>query len=129
MAVDASFASAKTGLGKSGIKPPSLGTRPRNDGTPRRIGGSDPSARFGARIPPRTHCRQLHRRGTALPRVARRVAWHELPRRTRQRLSLIHISEPTRQAEISYAVFCLKKKKIMQNSHEKDKTDTIKKTI
>src|SRR5678810_1491742 len=27
-------------------------------------------------------------------------------------LSLIHISEPTRQAEISYAVFCLKKKKI-----------------
>src|SRR5665213_3724488 len=30
-----------------------------------------------------------------------------------QRLSLIHISEPTRQAEISYAVFCLKKKKNM----------------
>ena len=28
-----------------------------------------------------------------------------------RRLSLIHISEPTRQAEISYAVFCLKKKK------------------
>src|SRR5665213_3390924 len=28
-----------------------------------------------------------------------------------QILSLIHISEPTRQAEISYAVFCLKKKK------------------
>src|SRR5678810_835223 len=28
----------------------------------------------------------------------------------RARLSLIHISEPTRQAEISYAVFCLKKK-------------------
>src|SRR5665213_4047616 len=27
-----------------------------------------------------------------------------------QNLSLIHISEPTRQAEISYAVFCLKKK-------------------
>ena len=26
-------------------------------------------------------------------------------------LSLIHISEPARQAEISYAVFCLKKKK------------------
>src|SRR5678810_1369730 len=26
-------------------------------------------------------------------------------------LSLIHISEPTRQAKISYAVFCLKKKK------------------
>ena len=29
-------------------------------------------------------------------------------------LSLIHISEPTRQAEISYAVFCLKKKKKTQ---------------
>ena len=31
-------------------------------------------------------------------------------------LSLIHISEPTRQAEISYAVFCLKKKKQKTNS-------------
>ena len=31
-----------------------------------------------------------------------------------KRLSLIHISEPTRQAEISYAVFCLKKKKKKQ---------------
>src|SRR5674476_1231773 len=30
-------------------------------------------------------------------------------RRLVQELSLIHISEPTRQAEISYAVFCLKK--------------------
>ena len=30
-------------------------------------------------------------------------------------LSLIHISEPTRQAEISYAVFCLKKKKTTTN--------------
>ena len=30
-------------------------------------------------------------------------------------LSLIHISEPTRQAEISYAVFCLKKKKGKMN--------------
>ena len=30
-------------------------------------------------------------------------------------LSLIHISEPTRQAEISYAVFCLKKKNILAN--------------
>ena len=32
-------------------------------------------------------------------------------RRYIESLSLIHISEPTRQAEISYAVFCLKKKK------------------
>ena len=35
-------------------------------------------------------------------------------------LSLIHISEPTRQAEISYAVFCLKKKK----KQEKTKKNT-----
>src|SRR5674476_1612514 len=36
-------------------------------------------------------------------------------------LSLIHISEPTRQAEISYAVFCLKKKKktILSKKHKK----------
>ena len=33
------------------------------------------------------------------------------PAASTQPLSLIHISEPTRQAEISYAVFCLKKKK------------------
>src|SRR5678809_731584 len=31
----------------------------------------------------------------------------EAPRRAQYILSLIHISEPTRQAEISYAVFCL----------------------
>ena len=29
-----------------------------------------------------------------------------------QSLTLTHISEPTRQAEIPYAVFCLKKKKL-----------------
>ena len=33
-------------------------------------------------------------------------------------LSLIHISEPTRQAEISYAVFCLKKKKKKKRDRE-----------
>src|SRR5665647_3795727 len=31
--------------------------------------------------------------------------------RTVEQLSLIHISEPTRRTPISYAVFCLKKKK------------------
>src|SRR5678810_489726 len=35
----------------------------------------------------------------------------EAQRNVELMLSLIHISEPTRQAEISYAVFCLKKKK------------------
>ncbi len=33
-------------------------------------------------------------------------------------LSLIHISEPTRQEAISYAVFCLKKKKKLQYKKE-----------
>ena len=42
----------------------------------------------------------------------RRIAAQaELPLESVLSLSLIHISEPTRQAEISYAVFCLKKKK------------------
>eukprot|EP00828_Plagiopyla_frontata_P009777 TRINITY_DN15064_c0_g2_i2.p2 TRINITY_DN15064_c0_g2~~TRINITY_DN15064_c0_g2_i2.p2 ORF type:complete len:190 (-),score=32.88 TRINITY_DN15064_c0_g2_i2:18-587(-) len=36
-------------------------------------------------------------------------------------LSLIHISEPTRQAEISYAVFCLKKKKKNQYIQQQHK--------
>src|SRR5680860_1762771 len=34
---------------------------------------------------------------------------------TMHRLSLIHISEPTRRTPISYAVFCLKKKKKKNN--------------
>src|SRR5665647_612232 len=38
-------------------------------------------------------------------------AWHVLPSAGVQYLSLIHISEPTRRTPISYAVFCLKKKK------------------
>ena len=39
-------------------------------------------------------------------------------------LSLIHISEPTRQAEISYAVFCLKKKKNKKKEKKKKKRHT-----
>ena len=42
-------------------------------------------------------------------------------------LSLIHISEPTRQAEISYAVFCLKKKKKKKKKKEKKAQKNIKK--
>src|SRR5678816_4688411 len=34
-------------------------------------------------------------------------------------LSLIHISEPTRLLSISYAVFCLKKKKEPPHSHQR----------
>ena len=33
-------------------------------------------------------------------------------------LSLIHISEPTRRTPISYAVFCLKKKKKQEQKNE-----------
>src|SRR5664279_4050251 len=36
-------------------------------------------------------------------------------RRASEYLSLIHISEPTRRTPISYAVFCLKKKKKKNN--------------
>ena len=48
-----------------------------------------------------------------------------------QYLSLIHISEPTRQAEISYAVFCLKKKKPKnktETTHMQNITWTLRKT-
>ena len=38
-------------------------------------------------------------------------------------LSLIHISEPTRRTPISYAVFCLKKKKKKTPKKKKKKTD------
>ena len=37
-------------------------------------------------------------------------------------LSLIHISEPTRLGMISYAVFCLKKKKKRTKKNKKQKT-------
>eukprot|EP00831_Metopus_contortus_P039793 TRINITY_DN31169_c0_g1_i1.p1 TRINITY_DN31169_c0_g1~~TRINITY_DN31169_c0_g1_i1.p1 ORF type:complete len:153 (-),score=38.21 TRINITY_DN31169_c0_g1_i1:32-490(-) len=44
-------------------------------------------------------------------------------------LSLIHISEPTRPLYISYAVFCLKKKKKKKiNSHQITKTINLKYT-
>src|SRR5674476_1076589 len=42
--------------------------------------------------------------------IAGNSGWMRLTQRTTwdvQGISLIHISEPTRQAEISYAVFCL----------------------
>eukprot|EP00831_Metopus_contortus_P069074 TRINITY_DN61937_c0_g1_i2.p1 TRINITY_DN61937_c0_g1~~TRINITY_DN61937_c0_g1_i2.p1 ORF type:complete len:153 (+),score=34.67 TRINITY_DN61937_c0_g1_i2:31-459(+) len=44
-----------------------------------------------------------------------------------KRLSLIHISEPTRPLYISYAVFCLKKKK-KQNNTLKTKSTAIQKS-
>src|SRR5665213_4009181 len=53
--------------------------------------------------PPRTHLQMIqdvHTKAGQNPRAVFDFLY----------LSLIHISEPTRQAEISYAVFCLKKK-------------------
>src|SRR5674536_389532 len=43
-------------------------------------------------------------------------------------LSLIHISEPTRLLSISYAVFCLKKKKNKQKRHNTNLKKNKKKT-
>ena len=43
-------------------------------------------------------------------------------------LSLIHISEPTRRTPISYAVFCLKKKKNKTSRRHKKKQYMISKT-
>src|SRR5665213_3694816 len=50
-------------------------------------------------------------------RVIRQPPASQITGRIRN-LSLIHISEPTRQAEISYAVFCLKKKKNKKKKHQ-----------
>ena len=51
--------------------------------------------------------------------AARRAAEAERERKIQEaatlELSLIHISEPTRRTPISYAVFCLKKKKKIKN--------------
>ena len=67
----------------------------------------------------------IYRLGTRLGRLSMRFLKRraEIADRNLQLcLSLIHISEPTRQAEISYAVFCLKKKKIKQTQIKKKNT-------
>src|SRR5660398_310864 len=46
-----------------------------------------------------------------------------------QRLSLIHISEPTRLRRISYAVFCLKKKKKQNKEQKKNNNEKKAKNI
>src|SRR5660397_267606 len=50
----------------------------------------------------------------------------------RKMLSLIHISEPTRLRRISYAVFCLKKKKAKNNeitcTEQREKNEKISRT-
>src|SRR5450759_5518168 len=54
---------------------------------------------------PRGQCRKCRQVFTV------RAPWEGRSRGLSQELSLIHISEPTRLGMISYAVFCLKKKK------------------
>ena len=49
-------------------------------------------------------------------KVTRVPIWMEIGCRFKVRLSLIHISEPTRPLYISYAVFCLKKKAAGNNA-------------
>src|SRR5665648_1200215 len=57
-----------------------------------------------------SHDRRPRARGSGVPRGTDHGHGDEC-RRAAQLLSLIHISEPTRLGMISYAVFCLKKKK------------------
>src|SRR5450756_2664516 len=47
---------------------------------------------------------------------------------SRRHLSLIHISEPTRLGMISYAVFCLKKKKKTKKNQKIELLNNKKKT-
>src|SRR5674476_700296 len=71
------------------------------------------------------HCRTAAHRPHWGPRESVGAALQSITRDARSHLSLIHISEPTRQAEISYAVFCLKKKKkttLIKKKQKKKKT-------
>src|SRR5680860_880110 len=55
---------------------------------------------------------ELHRAAEMVHQVAECVdRAHEIEATIAYDISLIHISEPTRRTPISYAVFCLKKKK------------------
>src|SRR5674476_1620763 len=67
------------------------------------------------RRPPRSTPLYSSAASDVYKRQGQSVNWRRSNRKPCKRsgcpLSLIHISEPTRQAEISYAVFCLKKKK------------------
>src|SRR5450756_2996343 len=97
---------------------------------------SNPLCRFAGELV-QERCREARtRRGGACLRTGSSDLHRRLrPGRLRQRrdhgrpegiallwqLSLIHISEPTRLGMISYAVFCLKKKKIKQKKKKRKK--------
>src|SRR5678816_3468064 len=59
----------------------------------------------------RPHPEILSRSARIESEILRREAILEVKEGAELKLSLIHISEPTRLLSISYAVFCLKKKK------------------
>src|SRR5665809_171221 len=71
--------------------------------------------------------RQGHHGGAQLQQP--RGVFHLAPLRALPalRLSLIHISEPTRLRRISYAVCCLKKKKKEKREKKRDKLEKKKK--
>src|SRR5450756_2791295 len=74
--------------------------------------------------------RQTFRRGPSSHQLVSRVRANRM--QTGRMLSLIHISEPTRLGMISYAVFCLKKKKKNKIKHPKTigkKLETIQNKI
>ena len=56
---------------------------------------------------------------TAFPAEADKMVWYKDAGEVAMHLSLIHISEPTRRTPISYAVFCLKKKKEKKGKKKK----------
>src|SRR5674476_1481995 len=89
--------------------------RPVTDPARRIVHGTDPGgsrrARW-ARTSPWHRTGGCHRLREDIPHAVLRGRWVlPLAPPPGAKLSLIHISEPTRQAETSYAVFCLKKKK------------------
>eukprot|EP00658_Telonema_sp_P-2_P050651 TRINITY_DN38674_c0_g1_i1.p1 TRINITY_DN38674_c0_g1~~TRINITY_DN38674_c0_g1_i1.p1 ORF type:complete len:153 (-),score=36.91 TRINITY_DN38674_c0_g1_i1:84-542(-) len=83
--------SATTATAKSSLPPAVIAVKKRGRGRPIGKKGSGSTTTTPGAVPPAT---------TLSPRDA-----------AANNLSLIHISEPTRLLSISYAVFCLKKKK------------------
>src|SRR5660398_247821 len=76
----------------------------RQQAVPARPATKERSTRLNLKLAPAVHAMVQEVRGTP-------ERWPAPLATTAQRLSLIHISEPTRLRRISYAVFCLKKKK------------------
>src|SRR5665254_14983 len=116
--------------GRHGRRPGGDDRRPARPGPCPVFGGASrrPSPRHGRRSSPpgRRPCRPWRGPGS---RTSPRRPIRPGPRSPcALPLSLIHISEPTRLLSISYAVFCLKKKKKKQKTKKKKKIKKTKKT-